>query len=106
MTSARVQTIGCGALRGAAVWAIYGIVESIFVVFVPALRHALSAVVPSTVSVAPFISVALTALALIVYPVVGSVLGMFVAMFLVITDAGRRALSKTDSGTLWPSVGG
>lgn len=106
MTSTRIRTIGCGASYGATVWAIYGIVEGAFVVFVPAVRHALAAVVPSTVSVAPFISVTLTALALTVYPVVGGLLGMLMAILLVITDTGRGAVLKADSGTLWSSIGG
>jgi arylsulfatase A-like enzyme len=102
-----IRTIRAAASHGAAVWAIYGIVETAFTVFSPLVRQALFAVVPTLVpgGRGPGISSTFTAFVLIVYPVVGAVLGASVAVPLVSFGTVRRLLSRADSVTLWSSVG-
>jgi arylsulfatase A-like enzyme len=91
----KAQTIRVAALRGAAAWAIYGIVETAFIVFGPLLRQVL---LPG--GNGPAISASLTLVALIVYPLVGALLcGLIVALM------GHRVLSAADVPALGSALG-
>lgn len=99
--------IRASAFYGAAVWAIYGIVETLFIVFFPLLKRVLFAFAlwQAPRGGEPFVNATLTAFVLAIYPLVGAVMGLSILLPLAFTESGRRVLLTADQATLWSSVG-
>jgi arylsulfatase A-like enzyme len=103
--TSRVQMIRRAAADSAVVWAIYGIVETFFIVAGPLARQALVTFVPRLpAGDGPFVSAGLTALFMTLYLLFGAFLGAASAAVLMFLGTGNT-LSKADSHTLWSSLG-
>ena len=97
-----------GAKHGAAVWVVYGLIETGLVVASPLLKK-------MSIHVAPWVfastkntyvpSVRLTAGALLSYALAGGLSGVLAALVLSTAKTGHRFLPKSDAGSFWSAVG-
>lgn len=98
------RSVRIAATQGAVVWWSYGLVETAFLVAVPLTRQAASRIAPALVPPTdpPFVSTALTAILLLVFPAIGATLGALQAGLCSLLRSRRPSFA--DASLLWSAV--
>jgi arylsulfatase A-like enzyme len=103
-----IPVVGNAASNGAAVWAVYGIVETFVVVMVPLLRNLARFLLPSIIAgnrTLHITSLRLTAIALVIYPLLGAFLNVLIALPVCAAARSRRIPSIDNSAPAWAALG-